>query len=703
MLNSEICELTFLRIEEIVKEYDNNTSWQTNFVCEKERLLADFFAGFYANRARYLMFVKEVCTYLDKGFDLVELHTLKDINIRAFSECGQDGYDNSFANPEYIYNSLSAFLDEKMSAKLTGIMSFLYAEIQALYTKAFTGEEFTISVVSQLFLECFGITFEDEEIDNKIKFLKEAIYYYISDYADEWAQIKVKQSLDTKEDYFTRIVMESDLSDEKYLYKYGEYVSEQEIAISKYLYNLDDETLELMADNFVNAYINGFKNNNLDLSEKETVNLRYNIGFEPVVKRVINKLYENNLEPVIYQAAVLALDKKVSPVGVHGLGINPQYEYDHKFDKAVFIDKELLDNLLVHYDKYYSLYEAKAAVYAGPMLMEVFGEETFTCVNHKGCNKLSDKQNKMFNDFTTRFNIMVNEYVHLDTTSFSIVAYPIPAIGDEFEEIFAQTIKINTLDTDEYEKIQLKLIDCMDKAEYICVEGGNGNKTSLCVSLAELNNPEKETRFENCLADVNIPLGEVFTSPKLKGTNGVLHVKEVYLNTLLYKDITIRFEDGMIKDYSCANFEDEAKGKEYIKENVLHGFESLPIGEFAIGTNTMAYSMGKKYGILGKLPILIAEKCGPHFAVGDTCYKMSEEVKVYNSNGKEIIAKDNEVSVLRKTDMEKAYYGCHTDITIPYEELKVISAVMKDGSSVDIVKNGRFVLDGSEKLNEYLY
>ena len=703
MLNSEICELTFLRIEEIVKEYDNNTSWQTNFVCEKERLLADFLAQFCVNRARYLMLVKEVCGLLDKDFDSIPLDTLKEMNEKAFSECGKDGYDNSFANPEYIYNTLSVFLDEKMTTKLTKVLSFLYAEIQALYTKAFTGDEFTISIVSQLFLECFGISFEDEEIENKIKFLKEAIYYYVSDYADEWAHIKVKQSLDTKEDFFTKIVMESDLSKEEYLYKYGEYVSEQEIAVSRYLYSLDDETLELMADNFVNAYINGFKNNNLDLSVKETVNLRYNIGFEPVIKKVINKLYENNLEPVIYQAAVLALDKKVSPVGVHGIGINPQYEYDHKFDKAVFIDKELLDNLLVHYEKYYSLYEEKAAVYAGPMLMEVFGEETFTCVNHKGCNKLSDKQNKMFNDFTTRFNIMVNEYVHLDTTSFSIVAYPIPAIGDDFEEIFAQTVKINTLDTAEYEEIQLKLIDCMDKAKYIHIEGCNGNKTNLCVALADLNNPENETRFENCLADVNIPLGEVFTSPRLTGTSGVLHVKEVYLNTLLYKDIEIEFEDGMIKDYLCSNFDDEAKGREYIKDNVLHGFDSLAIGEFAIGTNTLAYSMGKKYNILNKLPILIAEKCGPHFAVGDTCFKMSEEVKVYNSNGKEVIAKDNEVSILRKTDMEKAYYGCHTDITIPYEELKVIEAVMEDGSSIAIIKNGKFVLDGCEKLNEYLY
>ena len=69
------------------------------------------------------------------------------------------------------------------------------------------------------------------------------------------------------------------------------------------------------------------------------------------------------------------------------------------------------------------------------------------------------------------------------------------------------------------------------------------------VQLHHLNNPEKETNFENCLADVNIPLGEVFTSPVLKGTNGVLHVSEVYLGELNYKDLEIRFENGMIKDY----------------------------------------------------------------------------------------------------------------------------------------------------------
>ena len=135
-------------------------------------------------------------------------------------------------------------------------------------------------------------------------------------------------------------------------------------------------------------------------------------------------------------------------------------------------------------------------------------------------------------------------------------------------------------------------------------------------------------------------------------------------------------------------------------ENVLYNRETLPIGEFAIGTNTTAYVMANKYDIVYKLPILIVEKMGPHFAIGDTCYSRTENIKVYNPNGKEIISKENEVSELRNTEPDKAYFNCHTDITIPYDEIGSITAYHEDGSSVTIIENGRFVLEGCEELNE---
>lgn len=155
------------------------------------------------------------------------------------------------------------------------------------------------------------------------------------------------------------------------------------------------------------------------------------------------------------------------------------------------------------------------------------------------------------------------------------------------------------------------------------------------------------------MADVNIPVGEVFTSPVLEGTNGVLHVSKVYLNELQYRDLEITFSNGMVSEYNCANFERELENKAYIHDNVLYKHPTLPLGEFAIGTNTTAYVTAKKYGIEDKMPILIAEKMGPHFAVGDTCYSWCEDIKVYNPNGKEIIARDNSVSIRRKEDVSK--------------------------------------------------
>ncbi|MBQ9437017.1 MAG: leucyl aminopeptidase, partial [Lachnospiraceae bacterium] len=107
-----------------------------------------------------------------------------------------------------------------------------------------------------------------------------------------------------------------------------------------------------------------------------------------------------------------------------------------------------------------------------------------------------------------------------------------------------------------------------------------------------------------------------------------------------------------------------------------------------------AYAMGKRYGIEGKLPILIAEKTGPHIALGDTCYARGEAVRMYNPDGKEIVAKDNERS--RKGE----YFDCHTDITIPYDEVGMIAAVTLSGEEIPLIREGRFVLPGTEELNK---
>ncbi len=154
-------------------------------------------------------------------------------------------------------------------------------------------------------------------------------------------------------------------------------------------------------------------------------------------------------------------------------------------------------------------------------------------------------------------------------------------------------------------------------------------------------------------------------------------------------------------DYACDNFFDAAEGRKLIEKVIFGDREKLPLGEFAIGTNTIAYAAAKKYMIEDKLPVLIAEKTGPHFAVGDTCYSYEEDMETFNPDGKKITARENEVSALRNTDPENAYFDVHCDITIPYEELGSITAVC-GRERTDIIRDGKFVLEGTEELNEAL-
>jgi leucyl aminopeptidase (aminopeptidase T) len=511
---------------------------------------------------------------------------------------------------------------------------------------------------------------------------------------------RTRELIDTGLSFAKDIIMDADLSDLRYLYRFGDYITDNELKTAEFINSLPDEKVQAMADTYTEGYRLGFIANQLDLTSKSIVNVRYQLGFERIIRQAVLNFRKMGLEPTIYRAAYNAVNKMQHlKVGYHATSPNKQYDYDHRFDIGLFWDKAFKERKLKCLKDSLELFKEKAEQYAGPAVMEVFGEELFAPEDKEEAVKLDKRQQKLYVDYYREDNFLKNEYLKLGETSFTIIAYPIPEIGEDFEAIFAETVKVNTLDSDLYRGIQQCIIDALDQGDYVHVQGMGQNHTDLMVKLYPIKNREKETVFENCVADVNIPVGEVFTSPVLKGTNGVLHVPRVYLKDLEYKELELTFTDGVITEYSCKNFSDKEKNRNYIKENLLFNHDTLPIGEFAIGTNTTAYMMGKKYDIAPRLPILIAEKTGPHFAIGDTCYKMSEEVKTFNPDGKEIIAKDNEISILRKTEPEKAYYNCHTDITLPYDEIKEIAVILKDGVKIPIIRDTRFVLEGTTVLN----
>ncbi len=675
-------------------------------ILQEQRVPADFVSYFHET-ARFLLLCDEVKTCLETGVYDSDPERMRTDNHALYQDILPEHYDKSYANP--------AWACRKLGTEMGKLLCFLYAQERGLIAYIFEGKLEEAAAHVELFVQVYGILASESPDPapgetfggfgkKTVEAVRDALYWFESDNADVIAAHRIREGIDPDCSFFTDILMTADLSNTDYLYRYGEYITENEIRMARFLASLPQEEIDRMADTWSEGYRMGFVLAAKPLEKKRTVNLHYFAGFERVARKTVQNFEKMGLRPTIYRSSVSALTTMGAVrSGFSGAIPNPQYDYDHREDAALMLDSRYVERRAEVTRTTYEQFKELAHAHGGPAVLELFGQKPFEPRSTPQAWSYDESQRTLSVKLRSRLRQITQEYIIGKERSFTIISFPTPEIDeDRFEEIFKETIRVNTLDSALYTRIQATIIDALNKGQRAHIVGANGNRTDLTVQFHTLQNPEKETNFENCVADVNIPVGEVFTSPVLKGTNGILHVSQVYLEGLNFKDLEIRFKDGMIETASCANFETKEENDAYIRENILFHHESLPMGEFAIGTNTTAYVMARKYGIAQRLPILIAEKTGPHFAVGDTCYSWEEDNHVYNPDGKEIIAKENEVSAQRREDPLKAYFNCHTDITIPYEELGLIEVLADNGYRAEIISGGRFVLPGTEELNKPL-
>ena len=654
----------------------------------EENIVKMPYQDFFIKEAEFL---QKVISVMDESQEQDKtLEELQEQNYELYQDVLPQNYEKSYGNPVYA---------QKMLGEYGRDFTFLYTELHGTIGYAFEKKVWDITVGLELFLEMYS-AFSEEELPAE-KQVREILLSYVNDYCQDMVETRIREGVDPEEDFAVNIIMKSDLNDLRYLYRFGEYISESQLETARFLNSMSQEEIDSMAGTYTEGYRMGFVTGRKDIRKKKTVNIRYELGFERMVKAAILQFEEMGLKAVIYRHALHAVNKRSqNRVGFTGAVANPQFDYDHRQDSALFMDSDFVKRKLRAMQTSYDEYADLAEVHGGPAVIETFGEKPFSPVSKEECWNFSEAQQKLQVELDNESGQIVNRYIKGEERSFTIIAYPIPEIGENFQDIFREIVKINTLDYKKYQKIQQTIIDTLDTCEWVEIKGKGDNETDLLIHLHTLTDPQKQTNFENCVADVNIPLGEVFTSPVLAGTGGILHVSKVYLNGLQFCDLKLVFDCGQVIDYTCSNFDTEEENRKYIEDNILFHHPRLAMGEFAIGTNTTAYVAAQKYDIADKLPILIAEKMGPHFAVGDTCYSWAEDTPVYNPDGKEIIARDNEISEMRKDDVSLAYYGCHTDITIPYDELGSICAVDDDGGMIPVIENGRFVLPGTEALNE---
>ena len=656
-------EKDILKIKAANKELSAVTSKEGSFLFKISGVIHYFYKFEQKIDDRY--FLDNSFAKIQKEFDAIS------------NEINPKNYKTSYLNPDY---SVKIFGDK--IGRIAYVIFYFFRQYRSF---AFEHKIYQMERYNRLFLEMYA-HYTQKKIFTE-KFLKDIVAKYEKRYDIDETTIVYKEMFGKEYTHYKEIILNSDPKDLRYLYRYNINITENEIKTAEFFKTYSKKKLDILAKQIAKAYAQGFVNGGKDLSIKSSVMIRFSAGQEELIKRLIHFLQKDyGLDSIVGSPSTTPINKQVS--------------HDLKFQNAVFFNKDYADKRLELMNKVYQKIEEDTDAYSGIILVESFGEKPFSPETKKTAWSYTPEQQKDFQYFMNQSMQLRQKYIPRTENSFCIIAFPSPEIGKDFEKIFEDILEVNMLESSKYEGIQKHIIDAMDKADHIHVKGTNGNLTDITIKNQLLKNPKKQTNYCNCGADVNIPVGEVFTSPQLKGTNGTLHIKETFLNGLKFKELRLDFKDGFISDYSCKNFKNKEDNRKFIEENLIFPHKTLPIGEFAIGTNTLAYTVAKKYDILEVLPVLIIEKMGPHFAIGDTCFSHEEDKATYNPiDNKEITARDNEMTLNRKKDHSKAYTGVHTDITLPYEDIEFISGIAEDGRHIDIIRNGRFAVKGSEELN----
>lgn len=404
--------------------------------------VAENYKDFFQRTADFILMVVNAC---DNRSKIVGLEALRAENWALYQDIFDAQYAQSYANP--------SFACARFGQKMGRLLSFLYTEIRAMIPYAFEQDLEEMVIRMELFVEIY-YAFSHAESEKELMALpeeaaipdlediKNTLYWFVSDYSETSTGRSVRSLVDADCDFAVRIVMDSDLRDLRYLYRYGEYVSSDVEKMAAYLNSLPEERIQLMADTYTEGYRIGFVKAHINLGKKETVDLHYMLGFERVVRAAIANFAKMGLKPTIYRCENSIFNKNVvRKKGYFGADANRQYLYDHKDDIALFLDKKLVNRKLEVLKLAYEAVKEKAAVYAGPAVIEVFGETPFTPESKSAACSFNAEQQKLSAELRGASADIISQYINQAERSFTIIAFPVPGIGEQFGEIFDETIR----------------------------------------------------------------------------------------------------------------------------------------------------------------------------------------------------------------------------------------------------------------------
>lgn len=328
----------------------------------EEQLLQKKFQAYFADVSAFIGSVGEL--YHKQQAKLLEKRSLEECTKdqrRLYRDVLPENYEKSFLNP--------AFAAEELEGEVGEFLSFLCADILAMIPAAFEGRQDILTIYAELFSQVYGCFTEEPKAaapDNSYKNAREAVYWFYHDYCEIFAAEPVMSMVDPQYDFFTSLVMNADLSDNRYLYRYGACIGENETKMAEYLRTLPQESIAAMARTFTQGYRVGFEVTRKDLTKKKTVKIEFPIGFERIVRQAVLQFREMGLEPVMAREAVTSFaGRGGAKRGCYSTSVNKQFDYDHKDDRAWYFDKSFVERRLEVLRDTFEKQKELAAAYGG--------------------------------------------------------------------------------------------------------------------------------------------------------------------------------------------------------------------------------------------------------------------------------------------------------------------------------------------------
>lgn len=208
-----------------------------------EHFGAPAFERYFAAVAEFLLLLDDTGRFLaEGGLEKAPLEELQCRNHALYEDVLPGHYETSFGNPEYAVKELGE--------ELGALLSYLYVKMRGNIEDVYERDLESQVVRLELFVQVYtAFTYQWEENGQlpEAENIRLINYWSVTDYAEETALRRVKSLLDTEDNFAVEIVRNSDLDDVRYLYTYGEYVSENELETARFLAGLDEETIAIMA------------------------------------------------------------------------------------------------------------------------------------------------------------------------------------------------------------------------------------------------------------------------------------------------------------------------------------------------------------------------------------------------------------------------------------------------------------------------